>query len=115
MNLGEVSDFELDTGSARRVADLAGFANVLPKHDDLAVRLIDSLCATFVDFEADGFERDAQRWVERDWLFGREVVINTPQSQVMGMGAGIAEDGALLVDTGEGAVCRITSGSVVLA
>ncbi len=115
MNLGEISDFELDMGSARRVADLAGFANVLPKHDDLAARLIDSLCATFVDFEADGFERYAQRWVERDWLFGREVVIDTPQSQVMGMGAGIAEDGALLVDTGEGAVCRITSGSVVLA
>jgi biotin-(acetyl-CoA carboxylase) ligase len=33
----------------------------------------------------------------------------------MGTGAGIADDGALLVDTGKGGVRRITSGSVVLA
>jgi len=115
VNLGEVPDVAFEEGSVRRVADLASFAEIMPKYDDLAARLIDSLCATFVDFEADGFDRYVQRWIERDWLFGREVVINTPQDQVMGTGAGIADDGALLVDTGDGGVRRVTSGSVVLA
>ena len=115
VNLGEVPDVAFEEGSVRRVADLAGYAEVMPKYDDLAARLIDSLCTTFVDFEADGFDRYVQRWVERDWLFGRELVINIPQHQVMGTGAGIADDGALLVDTGKGGVRRITSGSVVLA
>jgi BirA family biotin operon repressor/biotin-[acetyl-CoA-carboxylase] ligase len=115
VNLGDISNIELDMGSARPVADLARFADVLPKHDDLAAWLIDSLCEVFVDFEVEGFDRFAGRWGERDWLFGREVVINTPKRQVMGTGAGIADDGALLVDTGKGGVRRITSGSVVLA
>jgi BirA family biotin operon repressor/biotin-[acetyl-CoA-carboxylase] ligase len=115
VDLGDISELGLEMGSARRIADLAGFAAVLPKSEDLAARLIDSLSATFVDFEADGFARYAQRWAERDWLFGRELVIDTKQQQVVGTGAGIADDGALLVETGKGAVRRITSGSVVLS
>ena len=100
--------------SARRIADIAGIATVLPKHEDLAARLIDSLCATFVDFETEGFDRYVQQWGERDWLFGRELAIDMQQQQVTGTGAGIADDGALLVDTGEGMIRRVTSGSVVL-
>ena len=56
-----------------------------------------------------------QQWAERDWLLDRELTIDTPQRQVTGMGAGIADDGALLVDIGSGVVRRITSGSVVMA
>jgi BirA family biotin operon repressor/biotin-[acetyl-CoA-carboxylase] ligase len=115
VDLGDFSNLELDKGSVRQVADLAGCTMIPPTHDDLAARLIDNLCATFVNFEADGFERYARRWVERDWLLGRDLVIDTQQRQVAGTGAGIAEDGALLVDTGEGGVHRITSGSVVLS
>jgi len=115
VNLGDMSNFELEVDSARRVADLARFAATLPKYEDLAARLIDSLCTTFVDFEADGFDRYARRWVEHDWLYGRDLVIDTEQRQVAGTGAGIADDGALLVDTGKGGIHRITSGSVVLS
>lgn len=115
MDLGDVSKLELESGSVRRVADLARFTATLPKYEDLAAHLIDSLCATFVDFEADGFDRYAERWGERDWLFGRNLVVDTQQRQVAGTGAGIADDGALLVDTGKGGVHRITSGSVVLS
>lgn len=115
VNLGDRSNLGLEAGSARRVADLARLTSNLPKHEDLAARLIDSLFATFVEFEADGFDAYARRWVERDWLFGRDLVIDTPQRQVAGTGAGIADDGALLVDTGDGGVHRITSGSVVLS
>ena len=115
MNLGDVSELELEMASVRRVADLAGFAAVLPRHEDLATRLVDRLCATFVEFEAEGFEPYAPRWTERDWLFGRDLVIDTQQRQVAGRGAGIADDGALLVDAGQGGLHRITSGSVVLS
>lgn len=115
VNLGDISNLAFEVGSARRVADLARLTASLPEYEDLAARLIDSLCATFVDFEADGFDRYARRWVECDWLFGRDLVIDTQQRQVVGTGAGIADDGALLVDTGEGGVHRITSGSVVLS
>jgi BirA family biotin operon repressor/biotin-[acetyl-CoA-carboxylase] ligase len=115
INLGDVSELGLEMACARRVADLARFAAVLPRHEDLAARLIERLCATFVDFEADGFEPYAQRWTERDWLFGRDLVVDTQQRQVAGRGAGIADDGALLVDAGQGGLHRITSGSVVLS
>lgn len=115
VDLGDRSELELDVGSVCRVADLARYAASIPKHEDLAARLIDSLCATFVDFETDGFDRYARRWVERDWLFGRDLVIDTQRCQVAGTGAGIADDGALLVDTGESGVQRVTSGSVVLS
>jgi BirA family biotin operon repressor/biotin-[acetyl-CoA-carboxylase] ligase len=115
VNLGDVPALGLELASVRRVADLARFVPVLPRHDDLATRLVDRLCATFVDFEADGFEAYARRWTERDWLFGRDLVIDTQQRQVAGRGAGIAEDGALLVDAGQGGLQRITSGSVVLS
>lgn len=115
MDLGEIAGLEFDSGPVRRVADLASFAEVPPRHGELAVRLIDSLCSTYVDFETAGFDRYARRWSERDWLYGREVVIDAPQRQVSGRGAGIGADGALLVDTGGGQVSRVTSGSVVLA
>jgi len=115
VNLGDMSDFELEMGSVRRVADLTRITARPPKYEDLAAVLIDKLCATFVEFEVDGFEPYAQRWVERDWLFGRDLVIDMQQRQVTGTGAGIGDDGALLVDTGKGRIQRITSGTVVLS
>jgi len=115
MDLGELPDRALNLDSTRKVSDLAGVSGELPGPNDLAARLIDRLCATFVDFGSDGFERYVQRWCERDWLFGRNVVIDTQQRQIAGTGAGIDGDGALLVASGTGRVRRITSGSVVLA
>ena len=115
VNLGGYSDLGLDMGATRRVADLAGSADTQPTHEELAARLIDSLCETFIDFEANGFARYEQRWSERDWLLGRELVVDTQQQQVAGTGAGIADDGALLIDTGKGVIRRIMTGSVVLA
>ncbi len=115
IDLGADLDFGPDTDQARHVADLAGFADALPARDELAAGLIDGLFSVFVDFESSGFDRFVQRWSDKDWLVGRELTIDTPQHQVTGTGAGIADDGALLVDTGLGAIRRVTSGSVVMA
>ena len=115
VDLGDALEFGGETDWARRVADIAGYAGDIPPADHLAARLVDSLGAAFLEFEIGGFGRFAHKWPGRDWLLGREVTIDTAQRQVTGVGAGVADDGALLVDTGAGACRRITSGSVVMA
>lgn len=115
VNLGDKPCHGIQTDWAHGVADLAGFVDTLPCRDLLAARLIDGLCTTFIDYEVDGFEHFVGSWADRDWLFGRELTVETPQCRVAGVGAGIARDGALLVDTGADLVSRITSGSVVIA
>jgi biotin-(acetyl-CoA carboxylase) ligase len=100
---------------ARSIADLARFGLApVPRHE-LAARLIDRVCEAFVAYETAGFAALAPRWSERDWLRGRQLTVDTPQRQITGVGAGIAEDGALLVDTGADSLRRVTSGSVVAA
>ena len=64
-------------------------------------------------FETSGFAAYVERWPNRDWLLGRSVTISTAQDSLTGIGAGVAEDGALLVDTGSGTANRVTSGTVV--
>lgn len=114
IDLGEAQDLGLDNDRTRPVADLAGFVDELPSRNALAAGMIDGLCLTFMDYEADGFGKYVNKWPERDWLYGRQVTIDTPRQQVSGVGAGVADDGALLVETGSGNIRRITSGSVVL-
>lgn len=115
VDLGQKPCAGVETDWAHGVADLAGFVDTLPSRDSLAARLADGLCTTFIDYEAGGFEHFVARWPDRDWLFGRELTVETPQCRVAGVGAGIARDGALLVDTGADRVSRVTSGSVVMA
>lgn len=113
VELGE--EVDVDTDWSRQVTDLSGIVDTIPHRDQMAARFIDRLCATFLDYEAHGFGGYARQWPGHDWLYGREVTIDTPQCEVSGVGAGVAEDGALLVDTGSGSFTRITSGSVVAA
>jgi BirA family biotin operon repressor/biotin-[acetyl-CoA-carboxylase] ligase len=111
VELGEGVDF--DSEWSRQVADLSAIVDSIPSRDQLAARIVDTLCETFINFEAHGFSRYAQGWSGHDWLYGREVTIDTAQHEVSGVGAGIAEDGALLIDTGSGSITRITAGSVM--
>jgi BirA family biotin operon repressor/biotin-[acetyl-CoA-carboxylase] ligase len=115
VDIGSSPEPAVDTGPGRPVADLARYASVLPPRHALAARMIDSVCRVFADYESCGFADLAPRWSGRDWLRGRRLVVDTPHRQVAGIGAGIAEDGALLVDTGTGVLTRITSGSIVTA
>ena len=115
VDLGSKPAPDIETDWAYGVADLAGIVDTLPSRNTLATRLIDGLCATFIDYEASGFEHFVGRWPNRDWLFGRALTVETPQHRISGTGAGIDRDGALLVDTGAELVSRITTGSVVMA
>lgn len=116
INLDLGADFRLDDEADRvlRAADLARYAVTPPSGDKLAASLIDALCDVFIAYETGGFARYVQRWAKCDWLLGREVTIDTLRHHVEGVGAGIAKDGALLVDTGY-SVSRITSGTVTVA
>jgi BirA family biotin operon repressor/biotin-[acetyl-CoA-carboxylase] ligase len=106
---------QLAADRAGHVVDLATIVDTLPCRNQLAARLIDSLCEIFVGFEAAGFTPYVERWARSDWLRGRQLTVDTPQARVSGRGAGIAEDGALLVRTAWGEVRRITSGTIVLS
>ena len=114
LELGPKSVAELASDGAGRVVDLAAVVDTLPCRNMLAARLIDSLGATFVGFESAGFAPYVERWARSDWLRGRELTVDTPRARVAGIGAGIADDGALLVRIATGEVRRVTSGTIVM-
>jgi BirA family biotin operon repressor/biotin-[acetyl-CoA-carboxylase] ligase len=70
-------------------------------------RIAPALFAALARFDALGFAAFAERFAARDLLRGRAVV--GAGSDVAGIAAGIAADGALRVDTGAGIVA-VTSG-----
>lgn len=115
IDLEEPLDFGIETDWARRVVDLKSHAGELPSREHIAAQLIAGLRQAFVTYERGGFDAFHDGWSKHDWLFGRELTIDTPERQVTGTGAGIAKDGALLVDTPLTGTQRITSGSVIMA
>ena len=115
INVELTENFDIDGEWSRQVADLSRIVDRMPARDVMAARIVDALCAAFINFEEYGFAGCAQEWRERDWLYGRTVTIDVSGDEVSGVGAGVAEDGALLIDTGSGALMRVTSGSVIAA
>ena len=113
IDLGDRAGFDTGPQALRSAVDLAHFAGEVPSASTLAAHLIGSLVSTFIDYDEHGFSGFRQKWRGKDWLRGRAVTVSTPHEQVTGIGAGIADDGALLVDTSAGQRCRITSGTVV--
>jgi BirA family biotin operon repressor/biotin-[acetyl-CoA-carboxylase] ligase len=115
IDLAERMDFGLEKNGALRIVDLKGHVEELPGRNQIAASIVTGLSRTFVDYEVGGFSKFASQWPERDWLLGRELTVDSPQQEITGVGAGIAKDGALLVDTLSGGIHRVTSGSVVMA
>jgi BirA family biotin operon repressor/biotin-[acetyl-CoA-carboxylase] ligase len=70
-------------------------------------RIVPALEAALARFDAAGFAAFAERFAARDVLRGRNVV--AANGEVAGVAAGIAADGALLVDSG-GRIVAVTSG-----
>ena len=114
LNVSLPDDFDLGAERAQAVVDLATLVGELPPSEVIAASLIDHLCRVFVDYETHGFAAYAGRWRERDWLRGRKLTIDMPNQPVSGVGAGLDDDGALLVAAEDGGVHRVTSGTVVL-
>ena len=115
VNLQGSSEIDLVNGWAQQVVDLESICDVQPDHEEITAQFISHLLQAFVDFETSGFAAMADRWSRYDWLLGRDITIDTADKQFSGVGAGIANDGALLVDTQDSGMQRVTSGSIVKA
>lgn len=113
--LAESVRLATENGWAQRVMDLKSLCIVLPQREQIAGVLMTHLCDAFVEFGEKGFSPFAERWAGRDWLLGRKFAVEVANRKISGIGAGIAEDGALLLDTPVAGIQRITAGSIVLA
>lgn len=79
----------------------------------LAAALLDAFYAALSQFAQYGFTPFAQEWRRADYLVGRPVVVQSGAEQHVGVAAGIAPDGALLLAR-EGAIAAILSGEVTV-
>ena len=114
INVGATFDDELGPDRVLAAVDLKSRCAELPTRERLTAQLMNEIYATFAEYEACGFASFYRRWPARDWLRGKQVTVETQRQKVSGVAAGIAEDGALLIETA-GEMHRVTSGSVVLA
>lgn len=108
-------DFGMETDWARQVVDLKRICDEQPTQEQIAGKLISSLFDAFADYESSGFGPIAERWSKYDWLLGREITVDTVAEQITGIGAGVSEDGALLIDNPEMGIRRVSSGTIVIA
>ena len=115
LDLTDVDDFGAEAGWARRIVDLKSLCEQVPQRERIAGVLATRLLQTFVEYESNSFARFIEPWSRRDWLFGREITVDTANGPIAGVGAGVAADGALLVSTPGSGVRRVTSGSIVVA
>jgi len=116
VNVDLEDKLDLDGASdwAQGVIDLKRICDVTPGHEEVAGKIATHLLQAFVDFEQLGFGAVAAQWVHYDWLLGREITVDTAGQPLSGIGAGVADDGALLVDTAESGVQRVNSGSITV-
>jgi BirA family transcriptional regulator, biotin operon repressor / biotin---[acetyl-CoA-carboxylase] ligase len=115
VDLTSAVDIETVSGWAHQAVDLKSICDTQPSHEEIAGQFTTHLLQAFVDFETSGFSTMADRWSRYDWLLGRDITIETADQRFSGVGAGIASDGALLVETPEAGVRRVTSGSIIKA
>jgi BirA family transcriptional regulator, biotin operon repressor / biotin---[acetyl-CoA-carboxylase] ligase len=100
-------------GWASRIVDLKECVDWLPSRPALAAGILQCVFATVTRFEQDGFAGFHAAWQDCDWLRGKQVSIAQAEEEVRGEASGIAQDGALLVQTAEG-LRRIITGSVAV-
>ena len=100
---------------ATGIVDLASVMDEIPTSDSVIGTLIEHLLKTFVEFEVSGFGPYEQRWQSRDWLLGRDIVVDSGGERIRGTGAGVANDGSLLVATSDMGTRLVLSGSIVKA
>ena len=112
IHVRERIDFGAESDWAHRAVDLNSLMDSLPDREFLAATIIEHLCISMAKFEAQGFI--VTEWQQHDWLLDREITVDMPDKQITGTAAGVDEDGALIVETGNGRH-RVISGSIVMA
>ncbi len=86
----------------RPVADLVD-AGAAPSRNALAGRVLSELAGAATVFARDGFSAFREDWLRRHAWQGQRVRLSVaPERTVEGVASGVAEDGALIVDTAGG-------------
>jgi BirA family transcriptional regulator, biotin operon repressor / biotin---[acetyl-CoA-carboxylase] ligase len=83
-----------------------------PPRAVIAARLLDGLADLFAAFAETGFAPYRAEWRDADYLRGRRVKLDDPAAPANGTARGIDIDGALLIETANGARRRVISGDV---
>lgn len=115
IDLGQREDLLTNDERAQAVIDLRRHAGVVPNKNEIAASLVARLSQLMRDYEVRGFDQYREQWQQRDWLRGRRVAIDAPQQNISGVGVGVADNGALMVETASSGVQHVTSGTVTLA
>jgi len=86
---------------------------------DVAARFLESFClrflAGFVTFRNLGFAPVRQAWLRRAYGLGRPVTVRLEHACLDGTFKELDEDGALVLETGDGKTQRISAGDVFMA
>ena len=112
MNLELPGDFRAQIDQP--VTDFASVANASYDRNRLLGKLLSHLLDLLLQFEREGFSSLKNEWLSHHAYQGKPVRLLLPNGrQEEGISIGIDEDGALLVDTGNGPI-RFSSGEVSL-
>lgn len=115
VNLSQHPDLLAEDARAQRIIGLSELVGVMPDTNSLVSSLVGGLTGVMLNYGARGFAQFREQWLKLDWLHGRSVVIETPRQALAGVGAGIADNGALKVATAGSGIQHVTSGTVKLA
>ena len=113
VDLGDEVAVEMRNDWARNVVDLYALCRNRPSHNEVAAALVTQFTNAFQEYELTGFAPLVAKWSQHDWLVGRDLVVQLAQEEIRGVGAGIAEDGALLVATRANGTRHVVSGTIV--
>jgi BirA family biotin operon repressor/biotin-[acetyl-CoA-carboxylase] ligase len=114
VDLAGATEKDLAPDRSGPITDLKRCVDELPERATVAVMLIDAVCSALRRFDAEGFVAFLDGWNHCDWLRGRHTTVETASGRITGAAAGVDEDGALLLMTGEGRR-SVRSGSVVMS
>jgi BirA family biotin operon repressor/biotin-[acetyl-CoA-carboxylase] ligase len=88
---------------AQAVTDLAAMTEQVPPRNALLAAILLELEQVLAGFAERGFAPLRQEWMERHAHQGRAVTLSSGEGKaIAGVAAGVAEDGALLLQTAQG-------------
>lgn len=111
VGINHAMDSRFADGIGQPWADVQEFSSI--GRNALAGMLIGELMGVLEVFEKHGFPPFHGEWSRYDVAFGRPISLHTMAASVDGIGRGIAENGALLIETG-GVVEHYSGGEVTL-
>jgi len=86
----------------QRWIDLAAVLPQMPSRTDLTSQVITRLMDMLARFEVHGFDAFAESFAKLDAVSGKNVIVRAVDQELVGVAAGVASDGALLLKTKDG-------------